>query len=164
MPLFSLQCDLTWILYWRLVTIPHSSLSCSNIFCWWFWVRHITKTLSLTLTEEQPRDPPCPLAKHSPATTGEMTSTSQWEPPVAWRGHHPWVKLILADPSSTQVWDPSSTQVNPSWDHPSPSTPETDRQGAVAMVDRNGPSTTTEDLCLLARRTWTRMDTGIYYL
>ena len=77
-----------------------------------------------------------------------------------WTGHHPWVKLILADPNSTQA--------NPRWDHPS--TLETDRrdlvdrQGAVAMVDRNGPSMTTEALFLLARRTWTRMDTGIYYL
>jgi len=35
-----------------------------------------------------------------------------------------------------------------------------DRQGAVAVADKNGPSMTTEDLCLLARRTWTRMDTG----
>ena len=34
MSLFSLQCKLTWILNWRPVTIPHSTLSCTNIFCW----------------------------------------------------------------------------------------------------------------------------------
>jgi len=32
----------------------------------------------VTAAGEQPRDPhPRPLAKHSPATTGELTSTSQ---------------------------------------------------------------------------------------